>query len=624
MKEYKTIGNQVLKIDLSVGKEIVSIGYDSGISGNNKKYVTASTVHRINGIHIYIHGEFYSRHNDINILKWLDNFNKDNIGEWVEYVDAEFNVVVWDVNEKEIWCIGDRVGAHRLYMHASGGLVTITDTLVDQIRLQEMPSLDGFGVYTMLTMYYPLDPYTLLANTKSIGIGSVGVSSGLGIEYSTYYYPVKTDVENYRSINKCVMGIEKALIDNLEKSVNSRSIPMIMLSGGIDSLVLLNYMHKIKPGKVEALTFETEGQEKSELHEARIAARYYDIPHKIVTIRKSDIKKAAIHALVYGDGSSLHSAIIRDSILSDGRALDIYRGEDTRLHTPTLDWPTRIGIFIHGHQFNKSKIIRALWDLRRIIRLWSFQRGRNYISYILAKTELYEDLHSYIIRSCLRYHVPANINKGKFLNRLIEETKILSGDYDIDSLNRKIISIAYRLQYTENMRWAAYASNTENSRLILPYYDPEVCLACNKVSFSMAMKQMLVSPKKTRSPFLLVDKYILRKLVDKQVPDELLYRRKSVPGDEEVTYPILWDMYRPILELWGRSMNEDMVGENKYIVSYYINKLDQKGKDAYKCPRLAYVAHCLAYLSMLHWLCQNQGADLKAELELLSETGSDH
>jgi len=621
MKNKNLVGKQILQFDLHNKTLLFCDGYSTGLSSAFRKRVYAAFRHKVGAQELFLHGVFYGIEDTSKVLEWLKQYNQETIANWAEAFDAEFNLVVWDTEKKEVQCISDQIGAHRLYMHSENGIVTITDSLMDQVRLQAQPTLDPFGVYTFLTLYYPLDPHTLLRNTRAIGIGSTGISKGDGVEYATYYEPVKTDVDNYTSIEACVTDMDQVLREHFANRISPDSTPLVMLSGGIDSLVMLRYLSEAAPSKTEAMTFAMERQEHHELEEARIAARHYGVKHHEVIIPHTSLKDSTIQTLVESDNANLYSMAIRNWIKQEGRYFDIFRGEDARLHTPTLDWPARMGIFAHKHEFHKSQLYTTLWNLRKIFSLWPFRKGRNYIRYVLGKTELRTDFQSYVLETCLRYHFPNGAShEGSLHEQLYDATQSISEISVLEQFYRTLIAIAYRLQYSENMQWAKYASNTENSGMVMPFYHPSVNLSCNKVSLSMGLRQKLVSPTKTRSPFPLVDKYVLRKLIDGKAPDALLYRRKSAPNSYDAIYNALWnDLYQPILKEWGETLVNSLEEiENKSIVQAYRKDLLQQGANSYKDSHLAYAGRSLVYLSVLNWLCQHQSADLKSKLESFS------
>ena len=98
---------------------------------------------------------------------------------WAGRLRGDFTVVVWNRTSSQITAISDRVGAHRLFVHrAPNGVVTITSRIVAQIQLQSAPRLDDLGIYTMLTFGYPLDPHTLLADTRALTVGDIGRVTG--------------------------------------------------------------------------------------------------------------------------------------------------------------------------------------------------------------------------------------------------------------------------------------------------------------------------------------------------------------------------------------------------------------------------------------------------------------
>jgi hypothetical protein len=460
-----------------------------------------------------------------------------------------------------------------------------------------------------------------LKDTYAIGLGSLGISQGDDVKHISYHAPVDLNVENYRSIEECIAEIDAQLSAYFETRVSSEATPLVMLSGGLDSVVLLRYLAELDP-RTEAITFVYEGSEDNEQKEAQIAAKYYGVKHHILNIpnNRETYLSDTIHLLSESDNANSYSAAFSRWIQNDGRQFDLFRGEDTRLHTPTLDWPSRVGLYVNRSNSFREGLAGKIWTLRKWLTNYPFRRGRNYLGYIMSRTDLSCDLQSYILEKFLRFHLPDTFSrlKGPLYDKLREETSAVATEQTTDNLYRRIISFNFRCQYSENMQWAKYdVSRSKDTVLNAPYYHPSITLACNRVPLSIGLRTKWVSPKKTRSPFPYIDKYVLSSLLEGHAPDELIYRAKQAgSGNEILLIKHLWNiLYKPILENWGRNMIDDITDEeNKKIIAAYISLLLEHEPDNPEHSNLNYVNRSLVYLSVLNWLCHNPEGDLKKEI----------
>lgn len=619
----KTLNSPVLQFSLTDNKLLLCMGYEGQYEHQIRGRLRLFIRHQVGRRELFLNGVFWEEQDKEDILNWLEEYDRRSLDEWISHFDAEFNLVVWDRAKGEVQVVCDRVGIYRLYVHADGGIVTITDTLMEQIRLQKRPRIGGFGLYTLLTLQYPLDPYTVLQNTFSINAGQYGVSRGMDVRCETYFFPVEVEPIKYTSVESCITGLDNVFSKYFANRISQDRVPLVMLSGGIDSLCMLYYLAEAAPGSVETLTFATEGQKNNELEESKIAAHYYNVPHHELLIRCDTLAKDLICSLSELDnGAVYYSSSLRDWLVRDGRSFDVFRGEDTRLHTPMLDLPTLIGLVAHRTGLHKSNLLSGIWNFRYILKSWPFRKGRNYIDYFLSKTDLVQSVQLYTLGAGLRYFLPEDsLPEGPLQQELFSKTASIAKNDKLDNYYRRLVGIAMGVQYSENMAWAKFASSTKKSEMIMPFYDPKIVESCNKIPLSISMRSRIISPIKTHSPFPVIDKYIMRKLLKGKVPDSLLFRRKAAPAADNVLFSTCWrSIYSPILSKWGRDMVENIADdENRSIAKSYLNSLLQAREKSGENPVLAAFGRNITHLAVLHFLCSHPKADLKKEISKLAE-----
>ncbi len=134
----------------------------------------------------FLKGSSYGLTEAATVWRWVRDFDPDRLGSWAGRFDADFNLVEWEEASATVYVAGDRVGAHRLFVHNDQDLVTITHRMLDQVCLQEHPGLDSFGVYALLTLLYPLDPGLLLAGTPVVSLGDLATCTAAGTRLSSY------------------------------------------------------------------------------------------------------------------------------------------------------------------------------------------------------------------------------------------------------------------------------------------------------------------------------------------------------------------------------------------------------------------------------------------------------
>lgn len=552
-----------------------------------------------------------------NLAAWVEAFDPREVSTWAARFEGPFTLVSWRPEEEILYVTADRIGSHRLYVHAKCGRVTITDHLLDQVRLQRSAQFDQVGTHVLLTLGYGLDPTSPLKETSVVVNGRVATCTRSGTEVQRYYEPVEPRPRPFETIDECIRTVDGALRGVVKQMINGAR-PLVMVSGGIDSLVLMRYVRDATGGDFESMTCGFEGSRQTELLEGAIAAGYYGSSHSTLIIPQSDILDFATRALVQCDvagfGGVAHVAQA-DWFRARCGPLNVFRGEDTRLHTPPLDWPTHLALRMHRLGLAGRPLARRAWEARKALSLWPVRRGRNYARYILAKTELAEDLASYAIRSYLRYHDPRG-EVGFVPRVLADRMTSLPEDASAEEVVRWAISTAYDLQYTDDMHAVHSVIGDGDVTVHLPFYAPAAVAVMNKVSLAMGTKRRLVSPRLTRSPFPFVDKYVLRALMRNDAPAELLYRRKSTAPANDVQNAIVYpNLVAPGLRRWATCLLDNLPQPARDIASVQLEQVLGAGLSGNEEVSMASTGLRLLYLSGLAWQMNNPRADLHSELK---------
>lgn len=604
-----------LQIDLQ-GERILSLaGYRPHDLTVGRDRLQAAIHHQDGEIDYFFRGTLYGFWSENRFFHWLRAFDLIKSSDWLGS-QGDFNLVVWNRKDKRAVAITDRVGAHRLYVHCNGFHATVTSRIGDQARLQSEAEFDHQSIHTMLTMSYPLDPWSILRDTWIAGVGTAVVCSTAGAEPENYYSPVTLHANNFDTVEDCVGTLDTVIRETIAKHLTADARPIVMLSGGIDSVVLLRYVKELAGGRAEAFTFAVEGRQPNELNEAAIAAKYYGIEHHRLIIPSADIealtRRALMNMEVFGYGGLEHQGI-NDYLQGFGETLTVIRGEDTRLHTPPLDLPTRVGLGVNASNIRTYPAARFAWRVHGLLRQWPLRRGRNYLRYVADKTDLHDDLSLAILTSLLRFRYPVSWLEARPVPDRMEALRQGSPTgSSMEQLFRWAVSVAYRLQYTDDMHSAHCAVDTPTTTLVLPFYDPDVVQATNRVPLRLAMKRTYVSPRKTRSPFPVADKFILRQLMKGAAPPELLYRRKSTaPAAQALFEHAGRTVILAALAAWSPALLEKLEEPSRALAAYYLDQIFRSGVSTADDLSLTGMALRLLSLSVVSWHVDHPTEDLQ-------------
>lgn len=609
---------QVVQLDLRSGRLLQSEGYSASGPKALDSRVDAEFRHITGDREWFVWGTFFGC-DPKSLIRWLEDYNDSDVGRWAGEVTGDFNVIAWNRTAGIATAVSDRVGAHRLYVHCSQSVATFSDRLFDQARLQQNPRLNPDAVLTLLTFGYPLDPHSLLHETFVVAVGESAQCNEAGTTLTSYYKPVKIETQNFRTVDECVGALDGQFRATFRQQLSADAVPFVMVSGGIDSVVMLRYLTELAPGQVESLTYATEGQSRDELVEGRLAAEFYGTRHHTIVLPTSKLCHLTRRALVEGDNSTyggIQSVAVSDFLRLDGRDIDVFRGEDTRLHTPSIDLPTRVGLWAHRTKAVRHPAMRFLCNGRALLKRWPFRRGQNYLSYVSDKLEFQDDVLSYVLRSMVRFSYPPELRGTQPLpNEVRAAVASFPENGNVEQIFRWAVALEYRLQYTENMHDAHVQCDTANSRLRMPFYDPEVVAVSNRVPLAIGLKTMVLSPRRTRSPFPIVDKYLLRKLLEGSAPPELLYRRKSTAPAMDVHYHAAGEhVIIPVVRLWGEALIDSLPENVGSVAGAYRDAVLQHGGGSGETWSQGAAGLHLCYLAALHWLTKHQDGDLEREL----------
>ena len=607
-----------LQIDLRKDKLLHCSGYADVEPRAVGPQVRAKVQCTIGERTFFVRGVFLEMGGVAGFRRHLEAFTDElDVPRWAGRLRGDFTVVAWNHAAGQITAVTGLVGVHRLLVHRSpDGLVTITNRLVSQIQLQPAPRLDDLGVYTLLTFQYPLDPYTLLADTNALTIGDIARVSASGVQLLSYHEPVMEVMENYTSIEECVAELDRTLEQTISEALIDDAVPLLMLSGGIDSVALLSYLTRLAPGRIHSFTFAIEGQKNHELGPARIAADHYRTTHHELVIPSSEVEQLTREALVESDctcyGGFVHMAISR-WLASYGEPLTVFRGEDTRLHTPTLDLPALVGFAAHRVGLHRSAVGRGLWHTRRLASVWPFRKGRNYLRYVLDRTDLKDGLRSYLLKNGSRFASPLD---RPMPPELIARTQHLGSWTSMEQAYRAVVGLNCSLQHTEDMHVSQATNETSDNTLTMPFYSPEVVRACNRIPIWMALRPIW-APRKTGSPIPVAAKYVLRKLVAGSAPPELLLRRKSGAPAEDVLHAEAGSRtIFPVIRDWSPVMLDQLQGDTRLIAEHFVRECLDQGLRPPVTQRQGFTS-CLFHLATMARLCTDPSLDLNAAMDQL-------
>jgi len=260
---------------------------------------------------IAFNGEIY---NHLSLRETLDSVS-DNVIEWIGHSDTEtllscfetwgidstlekisgmFSIALYDNEHESLYLIRDRMGEKPLYYGWSG------DVFLFSSELKPLKKFHGFSgeidrnVLALFLKYdYVPSPYSIYKGIKKLPQGSyVKISmvnnswSRENIQGPNYYWSMNDIVQSGKG-TKRFKGSEKDAIqkldDLLSKSIKQQMISDVplgaFLSGGIDSSVVASLMQKQSKNKIKTFTIGFKEKQYNEAEYAKKVALHLGTDH---------------------------------------------------------------------------------------------------------------------------------------------------------------------------------------------------------------------------------------------------------------------------------------------------------------------------------------------------------
>jgi asparagine synthase (glutamine-hydrolysing) len=209
---------------------------------------------------------------------------------FVERLSGKFAVVAWDEAERRLVLGRDRLGVKPLYYAVRGDLLVFASELKSLLAsgLVE-PELDPDAIDVFLTLGYFPAPRTPLQGVHKLLPGETLVADRHGVRKTRYWsYPQPMP----GSAELPAQHYADGLLERLDEAVRRRlmsDVPVgAMLSGGLDSSLVVALMAKHSPTPVETFAVGFTDAGENELADAREVAGLYGCEHHELALSMTD------------------------------------------------------------------------------------------------------------------------------------------------------------------------------------------------------------------------------------------------------------------------------------------------------------------------------------------------
>jgi len=445
----------------------------------------------------------------------------------VKYLNGIFAFVILDKKEDTIFIARDHFGVKPLYYSLSESNFVCASELKALLPYINNNELDIDSIQSYLTYMWctgtgtPLKSVSKLLPGSYLKINTNDLSKIEEVRYYKLQFPNKV-VDN-QSLDYWVEKLEEKLITAVKRQLLSDVQIGFFLSGGLDSSLLVAIARKLNPNnKLKCYTIDS-GESKdgfaNDLEYARKVAKHLDVDLEEIKV-DSSVVNIFDDIIWYLDEPQsdpapfnvfkITEAARRDGIkvLIGGTAGDDifsgYRRHQALIIDKYFDYiPITIRKFIKFliEKINsKQPIVRRLKKLIKSIDQTKNERLVGYFEW--QNFEFIESIFNSEIRENLK-------KENSYFKSLLKDVENLNDDF-----NKMLYLEIYTFLADHNLNYTDKAGMANSVEIRVPYLDIDLVEFSTQIPVKYKMNGTLT-------------KYILRKVAEKYLPNEVIYRLKS-------------------------------------------------------------------------------------------------
>lgn len=223
---------------------------------------------------------FYTNSDTEVILHAYEEFGED----CVNHLNGMFAFAIWDTKKKKLFLARDRLGVKPLYYTIFDGNLLFSSEIKSILQHEGVPrKLNNYALSQFLTYAYTIDGQTLFENIFELLPGQKLVFSfDEKKPRISNYWNLKLH-NSYDSEDEILKKLEKYLTKSIELRLESDAPIGALLSGGLDSSIMVAILSKITDAPVKTFTTGF-GHELDEYREAKIVADHCQTDHREIEL----------------------------------------------------------------------------------------------------------------------------------------------------------------------------------------------------------------------------------------------------------------------------------------------------------------------------------------------------
>lgn len=505
--------------------------------------------------------------------------------EFVQQLNGQFAIALWDTRAKRLLLIRDRVGiAPLFYCTNKGRLLFGSEVKAMLPATDSAPTLNPNALDQLMTFWSPVSPQTLFEGVSEVSPGYMLIVENGDIKKRRYWdwqFPENTSDYLGGSEQQLAEQLHDLLVQATQIRLRSDVPVGAYLSGGLDSSVLVSLIHHYGNVPLRTFSIRFDEQEFDEGSFQNELIQHLGADHSRVGCANPDIGDAFPKTIWHTESTVLRTAPVPMRILSGH-----VRSQDYKVVLTGEGADEVLG----GYDLFKEAKIRRFWarfpdsQFRPLIlkKLYPYLdlskgRGTTYIKSFFGAALDQPDTPWFS-------HIPRWNTTSKCKEFFSESLKSRLRDDAVEQLEKTLPAAISRWhpfnrsQYLEaKSLMGGYLLCSQGDRMLLsnsvegrfPFLDHRVIEFANRVHPKLKMK-------------VLNEKYLLKKAMAKYLPASIVrrykqpYRAPDIPaffGDQPREY---------VYELLGETALNDAGYFDAAKVSRLVKKIERGRAIGYK------------------------------------------
>jgi asparagine synthase (glutamine-hydrolysing) len=476
-------------------------------------------------LRLTIRGVTFNGHSDTETILY---YLIQNGFEAVSKLNGIFSICFYDHELNKIYLARDPFGVKPLYYKIEKNKLVFSSEIKIITNLIGTPAISKDCLYTYLRLRFCPAPLTLFE-----GIFKINPGHYIEIDLSQEYFESKEIFYSYKPVKNFSISFDEALAqyDNLVRNAVKRQlmsdVPIaIMLSGGVDSALLAYLSQDLGSTKFSSYTIGFDVKTfANELEDADKTAKWLQTKHQSILLSERDFTDKAMGLIdileePVGSQSLAPFYSLTNKISSDGFKVALSgQGVDEGM----------AGYGRYTFQNFFDKLANPLWSvLKPLVYITKNDKLRRGINALSEKDRAKRYIESYsFFEQKEIHHLLKNdeFKKTEYENRLVNLIKQKAELYGLDKLDGLdyMLSLDIRLALSDDLLLYTDKISMKNSLEVrVPFLDVELMQFVESIpnKFKIGLKR---------------SKILHKKLAEKYLPDEIIYRKKKgfyIPRNE--------------------------------------------------------------------------------------------